>query len=610
MTKKNIITAGILIAGAILTVKLFLLQVVDRQYKITAENNAYKYITIYPARGIIYDRNGKILVDNKNYYDIMITPMEVSAFDTTDFCRIFSLDIKDVRRRLASYRKHKRIIGFRTLQFLKHVPVETYNVFAEQSYRFPGFGAVMRSTREYPFNAGANLFGYISEADSAFLANHPSYRMGDYMGATGLENAYEKYLKGEKGYNIYVRDVHNRIKSRLENGEYDKSAIPGRNLSISIDGDLQQYGEELMKNKVGSIVAIEPSTGEILAIISSPGIDINELADISKYYNKIINDPYKPMFNRAIMSEYPPGSVFKAVNGLIGLQDSVITPASEFSCHGGFHYGNRKLGCHIHKSPLDFRNAIKMSCNTYFCNVMVAIMNNKKYKNIDERFDHWRKMVMSFGFGKRLGSDLPSELGGNVPSSSYYDKLYGKNRWNVYNIISLSIGQGELGITPLHMANLAAIIANRGYYYVPHIIRNSPDSTDRRKFEIRHYTAIGSSHFKPLIDGMYMAVNSPPGTGGTAGLARVDSLNICGKTGTAQNPHGKDNSVFICFAPEDNPKIAVAVYIENAGFGGTWAAPVASLIIEKYLKGKTGRPYIEKYVMDADLKQNVHVKEK
>lgn len=608
MEKKNVLILGVLAVGLILIIQLFNLQILNKEYKITAENNAFKYVTRYPVRGLILDRNNNILVGNKNTYDIMVTPIEVKAFDTLDFCSIFNLDTLYVREKFKEYRKFRRKIGYQSLTFLKQVSSVQYSIFIEKAYKFPGFSAISRNARNYPFAAGANLFGYVTEVDAEFLKKNPDYRSGDYVGASGLEKSYEDVLKGEKGYNILLRDVHNRIQSSFEEGAHDKDAIPGKDLVSTIDGYLQQYGEELMQNKVGSVVAIEPSTGEILALISSPGINIEQLATISKHYKEIVNDPYKPMFNRAVMSAYPPGSVFKLVNGLIGLQEGVITPQTRYNCNLGYHYGDRKLGCHAHPSPLDLTQSIMMSCNAYYCNVFREIIHNRKYGSVAEAFDNWREMVMSFGFGRKLGSDFPAELGGTLPTTKTYDKIYGKNRWRAHSIISLSIGQGEIGATPLHLANLAATIANRGYYYIPHLVKDSPDTTIHPRFKERNYTMVDTSHFHKVIEGMYLAVNAPAGSGGTARLAHVEGLDICGKTGTAQNPHGKDNAVFICFAPRKNPKIAIAAYIENAGFGGTWAAPIASLMIEKYLKGEISRPDLEKRMKETSLIQNVPVR--
>lgn len=600
--KSQILIIGVAIVCLVLVTKLFFLQIVDEEYKISAENNAYKYVTIYPVRGLILDRNGNILVSNRNSYDIMVTPVDLQPFDTAALCRIFSINKEFVREKIAEYRKNRRKIGYQSVVFLKQVSEREYGVFLEQSYKFPGFSGVSKSIRDYPYNAGANLFGYTTEVSEEFLEKNPSYKIGDYVGASGLELSYESVLKGEKGYTIMQRDVHNRILSPLAGGAYDKDAVPGKDIVTTIDGELQQYGEYLMQNKIGSVVAIEPSSGEILSLISSPGIDISKIANISKYYNQIINDPLKPMFNRAVMSAYPPGSVFKIVNGLIGLQEGVITEESRFPCRGGYYYTpTRILRCHAHRSPLDFSHAIMMSCNAYFCYVLKGILENPEYGNMDESFTKWRDYVESMGFGKKLGSDFPAELGGTLPTADTYNKIYGRGSWKSSTVISLSIGQGEIGTTPLHLANLAATIANRGYYITPHLVKSIPDSTICERYTKRNYTAIDSKYFDPVVEGMYMAVNSRPGEGGTATRAKVEGLDICGKTGTAQNPHGKDNAVFICFAPRENPKIAVAVYIENAGFGGTWAAPVASLIVEKYLTGTITRPELEKYMAETNL---------
>ncbi len=608
MEKKNVLIIGLLAVGLILIAQLFNLQILKDEYKITAENNAFKYITRYPVRGLILDRNGNILVGNKNTYDIMVTPIEVEEFDTLQFCSIFDLDTAFVNDKFKEYKKYRRKIGYRTLTFLKNVSNIQYSIFLEKAWKFPGFSAVSRTSRNYPFAAGANLFGYVTEVDQEFLKKNPDYRSGDYVGASGMEKSYENVLKGEKGYSILLRDVHNRIQSSYEDGAHDKAAVPGKDIISTIDGHLQQYGEELMQNKVGSLVAIEPSTGEILALVSSPGIDIGQLANISKHYKEIVSDPYKPMFNRAVMSAYPPGSVFKLVNGLIALQEGVITPETRYNCNMGYHYGNRKLGCHAHPSPTNLTQSIMMSCNAYYCYAFKATLENRKYNSISDAFNNWREMVMSFGFGHKLGSDFPAELGGTLPTTSTYDKIHGKNRWKANSIISLSIGQGEIGATPLHLANLAATLANRGYYYIPHLVKDSPGNPIDSRFKKRNYTLVDTSHFHKVIEGMYLAVNAAPGTGGTARLAHVEGLEICGKTGTAQNPHGKDNAVFICFAPRENPKIAIAAYIENAGFGGTWAAPIASLLAEKYINGEISRPDLEKRMKETNLQQFVPIR--
>ena len=586
INRKNKLLIGLVTVAAVLVGKLFYIQCINGEYKVNADNNSMVYDYIYPPRGVIYDRNGEILVGNKVCYDILVTPKEVQEFDTLGLASALCIPDSLVRSKMEYYRKNRKSIGFRTLPFLKQVSSEVYMRFAEEEYRYPGFSSQVRSVREYPFNAGGNLLGYISEVNANDIKKHPEYKSGDYIGKTGLEAAREADLRGEKGYHIYLRDSRNRVQSSYMNGEHDKPAMPGHDIITTIDAHLQQYGQQLMEGKTGSVVAIEPSTGEILAMVSSPGIDVEVLSDIGKYYGEIAKNPRKPMFNRTVMASYPPGSVFKLVNGLIGLQEGVLVPSNSYPCNGGYAYSSsRKLGCHAHSSPLAFRDAIATSCNGYFCYVLRNVLENKKYGIIQEAFDVWREYVLSFGFGHKLGSDFPSELGGNIPTSNFYDRIYRK-RWKFPTIVSLSIGQGEIGATPLQIANLAAIMANRGYYYIPHLVKDSEGIEIDPKYHERQYTKVDTTHFAVAVEGMYMAVNGGGSAGGTAFRAAIPGLEVCGKTGTAQNPHGKDNSVFICFAPKDNPKIAVAAYVENAGFGATWALPVASLMLEKYLNGE------------------------
>ena len=608
-TRTTRLLIGLGVAAAILIVKLFVIQILNDKYKRDASNNSMVYETIYPTRGIIYDRNGKIIVGNTVSYDILVTPREVQAFDTVQLATSLGVSPDLIREKMAEYRKNRSRIGYQTVVMLKKIPPETYMKFAELQYKFPGFRGQMRSIRDYPFNAGGNLLGYVSEVDADFIKKHPGeYRSGDYAGKTGIEAAREDDLKGEKGYHIYLRDSHNQIQNAYMDGEMDKEAVPGKDIVTTIDAELQQYGQELMRNKVGSVVAIEPATGEILAMVSSPGIDVDVLADISQHYAEIAKNPYKPMFNRTVQASYPPGSVFKLVNGLIGLQEGVLKPSDRYPCSHGFPYGNgRRLGCHGHASPLALLDAIATSCNGYFCYVFRNILDNKKYESIQDAFDVWRDYVSSFGFGHKLGSDFPSELGGNIPTSNYYNKIYGKKGWKFTTIISLSIGQGEIGVTPLQIANLCATVANRGFYYIPHIIKDSPGIEIDPKYKERVYPKVDSSYFKLAVQGMYMAVNGGGSAGGTAFAAAIPGKDVCGKTGTAQNPRGADNSVFICFAPKDDPKIAVAAYIENAGFGATWACPIASLLVEKYLTGgiRDERKYVEDRVLQGDLMSRV-----
>ena len=523
---------GLGAASLLLLGRIFSLQIVDRGYKEDADRNATIYETIYPTRGVIYDRNGTILVGNKVAYDILVNPREVTAFDTLSLATVLGVEPDFIRSRMAEYNRRRRAIGFQAVTMIRNLPAETYMRFDEVKYKFPGFRGQVRSIRDYPVNAGGNLLGYVSEVNQAYLDSHPGeYRSGDYAGMTGIEAAREKELRGEKGYHIYLRNARNQIEQSYKDGAEDKEAVPGHDIVTTIDAALQQYGQELMQNKVGSIVAIEPSTGEILALISSPGIDVSMLADIGKHWNEISSDPYKPMYNRAVQASYPPGSVFKLVNGLIGLQEGVLRPEMMYSCSHGYTYAaGHKLGCHGHKSPLNMEESIMMSCNAYYCYVLKNILDNRKFDNVAEGLDHWHEMVESFGFGRKLGSDFPAELSGSIPTSKTYNRAYGKGSWNSTTVISLSIGQGEILATPMHLANLCATIANRGHYYIPHIIKASEGVEIDKRFTEKQYTLVDTTHFPKVIKGMWRAVNSGAGMGGTAWIAHVDSLDICGKT--------------------------------------------------------------------------------
>ena len=607
-TRHTRLLIGLGVVAAILLAKIFSIQVLDDHYKIDADNNTTVREIIYPTRGVIYDRNGDILVGNKVAYDILVNPRDVGEFDTLALATALDVTPEFIRGKMDEYQRNRRKIGFQSVTMIKQIPAETYNKFAEVQYRFPGFKGQVRGIRDYPINAGGNLLGYVSEVNQAYIDNHPGeYRSGDYAGMTGIEAARETDLRGEKGYHIFLRNSKNQIEQPYKDGEFDKEAVPGHDIVTTIDAQLQQYGQELMQNKVGAIVAIEPGTGEILSLVSSPGIDVNQLADIGKYYQEIAQDPYRPMYNRAVQASYPPGSVFKLVNGLIGLEEGVLRPEMMYPCNHGYYFGaGHKLGCHGHKSPLNMEESIMMSCNAYYCYVLKSILDNRKFGgDYGEALDHWHDMVTSFGFGTKLGSDFPAELSGSIPTSKTYNRAYGKGRWNSTTVISLSIGQGEILATPMHLANLCAIVANRGFYYIPHIIKASEGVEIDPKYYEKQYTKVSLEHFPKVIKGMWRAVNSGAGMGGTAWIAHIDGIDVCGKTGTAQNPRGADNSVFICFAPMDNPKIAIAAYVENGGFGATYAAPMASLMVEKYLNGEVKRTDLEKRMKEANLMSRV-----
>lgn len=612
LDRKNKLLIGLCVAAGLLILQLFSIQVLSSDFKNEASSQSTLRVPVYPRRGVIKDRNGKVLVGNKQCYDVMVTPKIVREFDTLEFCRIFDVDKEYVQNKFAEFKANAKRIGYQEVVLLKQVSKEKYTEFAEIK-GFDGFRCQLRNIRDYPFNAGGNLLGYVSEVDADFIKRHPGeYRPGDYAGRTGLEAAREQDLRGVKGEQKFIRNSRNQIEGPYKDGLEDIEAVPGKDIVTTIDAELQSYGQRLMQHKVGSLVAIEPSTGEILALVSSPGIDVDMLAEIGKHYKEISENPYKPMFNRAVQASYPPGSCFKVMNGLIGLNEGVITPATAYPCSRGYHFGNHTLGCHAHTSPLDLETSIMMSCNAYYCYVLKNLLENKKYENIDEAMTVWNEYVHSFGFGEKLGSDFPAELGGNIPTANYYNKIYGKGHWKANTVISISIGQGEIGCTPLHLANFCATVANRGFFYTPHIVKDSEGVEIDEKYHEKRYTKVAPEHFEKVVGGMYRAVNSPFGSGATASIAQVPGLDICGKTGTAQNPHGDDNSVFMCFAPKDNPKIAVAAYIENGGFGATWAAPIASLLVEKYLNGeiRDERKGLEYRMLTGDIMWKVRVKKK
>lgn len=596
--RRYVIIGFFLFTGLIFIIRLFYIQVIVDKYILSSNNNVLRYVTQYPARGLIYDRYGKLLVYNEAAYDLMVTPRQVKNTDTLELCRLLEIDKQEFIDRM----KKARIYSpFRPSIFEALVSRETYGYLEEKMFRFPGFFVQPRTLRKYVYPIAAHTLGYISEVGPDIISKNPYYKSGDYVGNSGIEKSYEEFLRGNKGMKIRVVDVFNRDKGAFQDGKYDTISTAGTDLYSSLDGELQRYGELLMTNKIGSIVAIEPSTGEILCLISSPSYDPNLLVgrirkqNYTKLSEEIIFDP---LFNRALMAMYPPGSTFKLVDALIGQQEGVLFENTRYSCPGGFSIGNGKIvECHSHFSPLDLKLAIQLSCNTYFCRVFKSIIDKPGFTTTRQGYENWRKHVMSFGLGKKIGIDIPGELNGNIPSANYYDKYHGINRWHSLSIISLAIGQGEIGITPLQLANLSALIANRGYYFIPHIIKATSTKDNLiRDFLQKKTTDIDPRYFEIVVDAMHGVVEE-----GTARNAKTDSIIICGKTGTAQNPHGKNHSIFIAFAPMDNPKIAISVVIENAGFGATWAAPIASLMIEKYLTREVKRKEVEQAMINANL---------
>lgn len=597
--RKFIVGMIFLVIGIIFVIRLFSVQVLNEKYKLDSENNVIREITEYPARGLIYDRNGELLVYNEAAYDLMVIPKQVKAFDTLAFCELMELEYDEFLEKFNKARDYSR---YKPSLFIKEISAISYANIQEQLFKYPGFFVQTRTLRKYPRNSAAHILGYIGEVNQSTLEEKPYYRSGDYIGKSGIEYAYEELLRGQRGVKRILVDVHNREKGSYKDGALDTMAITGITIKTTIDIILQEYGELLMRNKKGSIVAIEPKTGEILALVSAPNYDPNLLVgrDVRKNYPKLSKDSLNPLFNRALMAQYPPGSIFKTVQALIGMQEGVISENSGFPCIKSL------VNCHNHPSAGNVAASVKMSCNPYYYSVFKRILMQRRVKSIFKDSEIglgiWEKKVKKFGFGQRLATDLPSIKSGFVPDVKFYNKWYGEGRWAFSTIYSLSIGQGEVGVIPLQMANLSAIIANKGYYYIPHLIKQI-DKTDTipSRFQKKNKVGINKKYFDPILDGMYGVVYEP---GGTARRARIhDSIIVCGKTGTAQNPHGEDHSVFIAFAPKDNPQIAIAVYVENAGFGGTWAAPIASLMIEKYLTDSISDKNLvkEKRILEANL---------
>ncbi len=595
-TRAYVIRAVFIIVGIIFILRLFYLQIIDTELKLSSENNVLRHIIEYPARGLILDRYGKLLVYNEASYDLMVIPVEVKSFDTLEFCKLLGITKEQFMER---FKKAVLFSRNKSSIFEKQLSKETYGYFQEKLYEFPGFYVQTRTLRKYPSATAAHMLGYIGEVDNNITNKNKYYKSGDYIGISGIERSYEEVLRGRRGKKIIMVDVFNQEKGSYLDGRYDTIAIAGKNLYTTTDAELQAYGELLMQNKRGSIVAIEPSTGEILVIISYPSYDPNLLVGRirAENFKKLYADSVKPLFNRALMAQYPPGSTFKLLNALIGLHEGVLNVNTTFSCEGGFHFKRISVGCHNHSSPLNFIGSIQNSCNAYYCKAFRNIIDKSSFKTTKESYDYWKDCALSFGFGSIFNSDLPFELKGIIPSSKYFDKYYGEGRWNSLTIISLAIGQGEIAVTPLQLANFSATIANRGYYYTPHIVRaiGRKDSL-YKKYNHIFYTKVESQYFDLVVEGMRKVVEAGTGT-----VARMDSIIVCAKTGTAQNPHGKDHSIFIAFAPMDNPRIAISVVVENAGFGATWAGPIASLMIEKYITRTIKRKDLEERMINGNL---------
>jgi len=577
--------------------KLFFLQVIDSSYKESAAQNVLRKVISYPSRGLIYDRNQKLLVYNKAAYDLLVTPKNLESFDTTEFCKILKIDKKTL---LDELEKAKRYSRYKPSVILKQISPEIYAALQEQLFNYTGFFVQIRTLREYPKKIAAHALGFVGEVNQKIINQNSYYSKGDYIGVSGLEKAYEKELRGKKGVNFYLVDVHNQIKGSYKEGEKDTSAILGNDLISTIDRDLQEYAEKLMRNKRGAVVAIEPNTGEILCLYSGPSYDPNLLVGRQRgsNYRKLLMDPIKPLTNRAISAAYSPGSTFKVLQALIGLNEGVIDSTTKFKCDGP---NSRPIKCtHFHESPIDLEGGIRESCNTYFWNVFRLIIGNAQ--TTEEGYKKWKKYISSFGLGHTIGTELYGESSGNIPLSTYYDHYFGRHHWNALTIRSLSIGQGEIILTPFQMANATAMIANRGYYITPHFVKSIKINDGKlRKLNFKkHQTPVDPKYFEPVINGMQQVVDST----NTRYTAYVKGIKICGKTGTVENVHGSDNSAFIAFAPKNHPKIAIAVYVEFGIWGARYAAPIASLLIEKYLTDTiqgANRKYLEQKMFDANL---------
>lgn len=598
--RREIVQIVFIFVGILFTIKLFFVQILDDRYGDLANSNAILEEVEYPFRGLITDRNGKLIVYNTPEYDLLIIKNDVKALDSARFCTVFGITQEQLRAYFADYkirRAKKEASDVKPAIFIRQLSNLDFAKIQEHIDEFNGFEIQPRTTRAYTTFALANSMGYVSEITKRQLERDTTnvYKQRDYIGQSGLESYYEKDLSGKRGVRVKYKDVKGIEKGSFLEGKYDTLSIPGKNLTTTIDIALQEYGEKLFKGKVGSLVAIEPSTGEILAIVSGPSYDPSLLTgrNFSSNFSVISSDTTKPLFTRPLMAMYPPGSIFKIIQTLIGLEEGVLNYQTRFACDKSL------VKCHNHPGPADLHGAIQYSCNPYFHQAFRRIINQNKSTNTftDSRIglDHWRDYVARFGLGGKLGVDLPSEKGGSIPSSKLYNRIYGEGRWKFSTIYSLAIGQGEMLVTPMQMANLAAILANKGYFYTPHLVRNIDEIGVDAKYKIRHETGIDTAYYTFVTDAMTDAIS------GTAPRALIPGMIICGKTGTAQNPQGEDHSVFMAFAPKENPKIAIAVYVENAGWGGRAAASIASLMIERFVTGEVKRPQLEEYVLKGEF---------
>lgn len=592
LENRRFVIAGVAITIVLVyIVRLFFLQMMSDDYKKNADSNAFLKKVEFPSRGIITDRNGRLLVYNQPVYDIMVVMREARGkTDTTALCKALGITREYFIERMEKIKRSPGYSSFTQQLFMNQLSDKDFSLFQEKIYRFPGFYIQRRSIRQYQYPYAAHVLGDMAEVSPADIEDDDYYQPGDYIGKLGVERSYEKQLRGEKGVQILLRDAHGRVQGSYQNGALDRRPVPGKNLTLSIDLNLQALGERLLEGKIGSIVAIEPSTGEVLCMVSSPTYDPRIMVgrERSRNHARLSLDSWKPLLNRSIMGLYPPGSTFKTSQALTYLSEGIITPATAFSCNRGFYFRGLHVGCHGHGSPLALVDAITTSCNGYFCwGLYYMIGNKKKYGSVQNAMNTWRDYMVSMGFGYKLGIDLPGEKRGLIPNADFYDDAYRKS-WNGLTIISISIGQGEVTLTPLQIANLGATIANRGYYHIPHVVRKVEGEPLDTVYTRRHYTKAGRAAYETVVAGMRGAVLR-----GTCRAANRSDYEVCGKTGTAQN-RGQDHSVFMGFAPKDDPKIAIAVYVENGGFGAEYGVPIGSLMMEQYINGKLSEESMKK----------------
>ena len=587
LENRKYVIAGIAVAiVTVYIIRLFMLQVTSDDYKKSADSNAFLKKVEYPSRGVIHDRHGKLMVYNQPAYDIMVIMNEAKDhIDTLELCQALGITKEYFIERMEQIQDRSKNPGYSRFTqqlFMSQLNDREFSVFQEKMFRFPGFYVQRRSIRCYEYPYAAHVLGDVAEVSPSDIEEDDYYQAGDYIGKLGVERSYEKQLRGEKGIQILLRDAHGRIQGKYQNGALDQKPKAGKDLTLSIDLNLQALGERLMQHKIGSIVAIEPSTGEILCMVSSPTYDARIMTgkNRGKMHTQLLRNVWKPLLNRSIMGQYPPGSTFKTTQGLTFMSEGIIGPGTQFPCSHGFHYRGLRVGCHGHAAPLALVPAISTSCNGYFCwGLYYMIGNKKKYGSVQNAMNTWRDYMVSMGFGYKLGIDLPGEKRGLIPNAQFYDKAY-HGSWNGLTVISIAIGQGEVNATPLQIATLGATIANRGYYYVPHVVRKVQDEPLDTAFTRRHYSKADRKAYNYIVQGMRASV-----LGGTCKALGHYSFNACGKTGTAQN-RGRDHSVFMGFAPMDNPKIAVAVYVENGGWGADYGVPIGGLIMEQYINGK------------------------